>query len=189
MSTLPKSHLTPEEYLAIERAAETKSEYFDGRMFAMSGARWVHNRIAVHLASEFDRQLRGRPCGVGNSDQRVCVSPSGPYVYPDVAVVCGKPEFLDAELDTLINPTLIVEVLSPSTEKYDRGRKFDQYKRIASLRDYLLVSSDCIQADLYTRQPDGRWLFSRANTAEDTIDIPSLSCILKMSDVYADVVF
>jgi Uma2 family endonuclease len=187
VSTLPTKYLTPEEYLEIERKAEYKSEYFQGEMFAMSGARLVHNKIAVHLSSQLDQQLADRPCDVAGSDMRVCVSPQGLYAYPDVVVVCGEPEFLDGQLDTLLNPILIAEVLSPSTEKYDRGRKFDQYKSIQSLREYLLVSSDQIHADLYTRQPDGQWLLTSATRLEDTLEIPSIGCALELADLYRKV--
>jgi Uma2 family endonuclease len=184
MSTVPKTYLTPQEYLEIERKAEYKSEYYQGEMFAMSGARLVHNKIAVHLSSQLDQQLADRPCDVAGSDMRVCVSPQGLYAYPDVVVVCGEPKFLDGQLDTLLNPILIAEVLSPSTEKYDRGRKFDQYKSIESLREYLLVSSDRVRADLYTLRPDGIWRLTAATRLEDTLEIPSLGCVLKLADLY-----
>src|SRR4051812_40698878 len=138
MSTQPKPHLTPEQYLEIERAAEYKSEYFDGEMFAMSGAREAHNVVAMNIGAELREQLRQKPCRVYPSDMRVRVSSTGLYTYPDVVAVCDKPQFADEVTDTLLNPVLVVEVLSPSTEAYDRGRKFDHYKTIESLREYLL---------------------------------------------------
>jgi Uma2 family endonuclease len=189
MSTLVEAYLTPEEYLAIERAAETKSEYYHGKMLAMSGARFVHNKIAIHLSSQLDRQLEDRPCDVAGSDMRVCTSPTGLYAYPDVVVVCGEPKFLDGQLDTLLNPILIAEVLSPSTERYDRGPKFNRYKTIESLRGYLLVSSDRVYAELHTRQPDGQWEPTVATRLEDTLEIPSLGCALKLADLYNKVKF
>lgn len=189
MATLPKTYLTPEEYLEIERKADYKSEYFQGEMLAMSGARWAHTLIVVHLAGQLDQQLSDGPCHVSSSDLRVCVSPEGLYTYPDVVVLCGDPKFLDGQLDTLLNPILIAEVLSPSTERYDRSRKFEQYKLIESLREYLLVSTDRIHAELRTRYPDGRWILTEASRLEDTLDIPSLGCVLKLSDLYKKVKF
>ena len=188
MSSLPKSYLTPEEYLEIERKAKYKSEYFQGKMVAMSGAKWVHTVIVGHLVWQFGQQLADGPCHVSARDLRVCVSPTGLYAYPDVGVVCGDPKFLDGQLDTLLNPVLVAEVLSPSTEKYDRGRKFEQYKSIDSLQAYLLVSSDCIHAELFTRQTGGEWpLTVSATRLEDTLEIPSLGCTLRLSDIYRKV--
>ncbi len=183
MSTLPKTYLTPEEYLEIERKAEYKSEYCQGKMFAMAGARWVHTLIVGHLVGQLEQQLRGR-CHVSANDLRVGVSPAGIYTYPDVVVVCGPPKFLDGQLDTLLNPILIAEVLSPSTEAYDRGYKFEQYKLIESFRDYLLVSSDRVRAELYTRQADGQWPLTAANELKDTLELASVGCTLRVSDLY-----
>src|SRR6266404_1708800 len=154
MSSVPKTFLTPEQYLEIERKAEFKSEYFQGEMFAMAGAREAHNLIALNLAAALHPQLRARPCRAYISDMRVRVSATGLYTYPDILVVCGEPQFLDERRDTLLNPNLIVEVLSPSTEAYDRGRKFEHYRSVESLSEYLLVSSERIIAELFTRQPD-----------------------------------
>jgi Uma2 family endonuclease len=185
MSTQPKSYLTPEEYLAIERKAEFKSEYFQGEMFAMSGARSPHNLISANAIRELGVQLLPRPCLVYTSDQRVLVSSSGLYTYPDITVVCAEPRFLDNELDTLLNPTLIVEVLSPSTEAYDRGRKFGHYRDIESLTGYLMIASDRIGAELYTRQSDGRWkLIEDARRLEDNIEIEAIGCRLQLSSLY-----
>jgi Uma2 family endonuclease len=189
MSTLPKTYLTPERYIEIERAAEYKSEYYQGEMFAMAGAKWNHNLIVAHLISQLDQQLRSRPCSVTPSDMRVRVSATGLYTYPDVAVVCGEPQFLDGHRDTLLNPTLIIEVLSPSTEAYDRGLKFENYRSIETLRQYLLVSSDRIHADLYTRQPDGGWLLTSADGPAGTLSLASVNCQVALADVYEKVDF
>src|ERR1017187_5873973 len=170
MSTLPKTYLTPEQYLEIERKAEFKSEYYQGEMFAMAGARWAHNLILLNLASELRQQLRSRPCSVTSSDMRVRVNAKGLYTYPDVVVVCGEPQFLDERRDTLLNPTLIVEVLSESTEQYDRGRKFEHYRPLESLAEYLLVSSERVSVERYTRQPDGSWNYIAKASLEDSLD-------------------
>jgi Uma2 family endonuclease len=185
VSTQPKTFLTPEEYLEIERKAEYKSEYCDGEMFAMAGAGWVHNRLVANLIGGFYRQPRLSSCLVCPSDMRVRVRATGLYTYPDVVVVCGEPQFLDERRDTLLNPSLLIEVLSPSTEAYDRGRKFEHYRSIESLREYLLVASDRVHVDLYTRQPDGRWLLTSASRLEDSLDVQSAGLRVALADLYA----
>jgi Uma2 family endonuclease len=187
VSTQPKTFLTPEQYLEIERKAEYKSEYFKGEMFTMAGAKRAHNQLVAHLVRELDQQLRSRPCDVYPSEMRVYVPATRLYTYPDVTVVCGEPRFLDDQRDTLLNPGLVVEVLSPSTEAYDRGRKFDQYKSIESLREYFLVASDRVHADLYTRQADGRWLLSSADRLEDSLTLASVGAQLTLADLYEKV--
>lgn len=187
VSTQPKTFLTPEQYLEIERQAEFRSEYLNGEMFAMSGARAAHNVIAVNVAGELRQQLRARPCLVFPSDMRVLVRPSGLYTYPDVTVVCGEPRFLDDQRDTLLNPQVVIEVLSPSTEAYDRGRKFEHYKSIQSLREYFLLASDRIHADLYVRQLDDRWLLTSADTLDDSLTLESVGVPLKLADLYEKV--
>src|ERR1017187_9721416 len=151
MATHPKSYLTPEQYLEIERKAEFKSEYYQGEMFAMSGAREGHNLIVWNLAAELHRQLRKKPCRAYINDMRVRVNAPGLYPSPDVAAVCGEPQFLDENRDTLLNPSLIVEVLSPSTDAYDRGRKFEHYRSVESVSYFLWVSSERVSVELYTR--------------------------------------
>lgn len=182
MSTQPNTFLTPEEYLTIEREAERKSEYYQGEMFAMAGATWTHNRIVANLIMRVGAQLRS--CQICPSDMRVRVSETGLFTYPDVLVVCGQPKFLDERQDTLLNPTLIIEVLSPSTEAYDRGRKFEHYRTIESLSEYLLVSSDRVHADLYSRQPGGLWLLTAAGKLEDALELKSAGCTLALGDIY-----
>ena len=184
LSTLPKTFLTPEQYLAIEREAEYKSEYFQGEMFAMAGAGWAHNVWSANLVTGLNNQLRSRPCRVYSSDMRVRVRATGLYTYPDVVVVCGERRFLDERRDTLLNPSLLIEVLSPSTEAFDRGQKFEHYQSIESLREYLLVASDRVHVDLYTRQPDGRWLLTSAGRLEDSLDLQSVGCRLALLDLY-----
>ena len=189
MSSLPKTYLTPEEYLQIERQAEYKSEYFQGEMFARSLAGFSHYLIATNVLVELDPQLRPRGWQVVVADLRVHIRSTGFYTYPDLVARCGEPRFLDDQLDTLLNPVLIIEILSLSTEMYDRTRKWEQYQSIESLQEYLLTSSDRTHADLYSRQQNGRWMFSSASRIEDTLEIPSLGCALKLSAIYDQVKF
>jgi Uma2 family endonuclease len=187
LSTQP--FLTPEQYLEIERKADYKSEYYRGEMFAMAGASLVHNILVANLIGELHGKFRAAPCRVLPSDMRVRVTSTELYTYPDVVAVCGEPKLLDNQLDTLLNPHLIVEVLSSSTEAYDRGRKFEHYQTIESLREYLLVASDRMRADLYTRQPDGRWLLTSARGPEDSLDLQSVGCSLALASLYEKVDF
>lgn len=189
MSTQPKSYLAPEQYLEIERKAEYKSEYYRGEMFARAGASWNHNLLVAHLLRDIGEQLRGTPCEICPSDMRVLVSASGLYTYPDAVAYCGEPKLLDNQFDTLLNPTLLIEVLSPSTEAYDRGRKFEHYQTIDSLREYLMVASDRVHADLFTRQTDGRWLLTSATRLEDSLELESVGCWLTLSSLYEKVNF
>jgi Uma2 family endonuclease len=187
MASQPRAFLTPEQYLAIERAAEYKSEYYAGEMFAMSGAREAHNLIQGNLYVELRRQLRQRACRFYTSDMRVRVNASGLYTYPDATALCGEPLFLDDVRDTLLNPHLIVEILSPSTEAYDRGRKFGHYRTVESLREYLLISAERVSAELFIRQADGRWLLSAATQMEEVLDLQSIGCRIALADLYEDV--
>ncbi len=190
MSALPEPHWSAEAYLAREREAEVKSQYVDGEIFAMSGASRIHNRISSNLNGLLFAQLRGKPCEVFQSDMRVQVGSERMYTYPDVVVVCGEPQFGDRHQDTLINPTVIVEVLSPSTEKYDRGEKFARYRRhLPTLTDYLLISQDQPQIEHYARQPDDRWLLSEATAPEAVVRLPSVGCELCVGEVYEKVTF
>jgi Uma2 family endonuclease len=185
MSTQPKTPpLSEEEYLAIERKAPFKSEYYRGEMFAMAGASRAHNRLVANLVTEINAQLRNRPCELYPSDLRVHVPAITWYTYPDVTATCGEPQFDDATIDTLLNPTFIAEVLSESTESYDRGRKFELYQSIPSLREYLLISSDRVRVELYTIQPDGKWLLTTAGRLDDTIVLDSIGCRIAIADLY-----
>jgi Uma2 family endonuclease len=187
MATHPKTFLTPEQYLEIERKAEFKSEYYQGEMFLMSGAREPHNLIVVNLAAELRQQLRKRPCRTYVNDMRVRVKATGLYTYPDVVAVCGEPEFLDETRDTLLNPSLIVEVLSPSTEIYNRIRKFEHYRSVESVSEYLMIASERVSAELYTRQPDGRWMLTAVDRMEDSLDLQSVGVHLALADLYEKV--
>ena len=189
MSTLPKTFLTPEQYLEIERKAEFRSEYYNGEMFAMAGASGAHNLICTNLVIEIGAQLRRRSCFTFSHDMRMLVNQTGLYTYPDVMVVCGSPQYLGDRQETLLNPGLIVEVLSPSTEAYDRGKKFEHYRSIESLHDYLLVDSERTGAELFTRLPDNRWMLTAANRLEDVIAIESIDCRLTLANIYERIQF
>ena len=177
---------TPAQYLAMERAAETKHEYFNGRIYAMSGAQRSHVRVATNVVILLGTQLRGRPCEVFNSDMRIRVSATGLYTYPDVSALCGEPEFEDEEVDVLLNPTVLVEVLSKSTEAYDRGRKFDHYRSIPMLREYVLFEQDQARVEHYVR--DGasgdRWGLTVVRGLDATLELPAVGCTLPLRDVY-----
>ncbi len=184
MSAEPHRRISLEDYLAAERQAETKSEYLNGDVFAMSGASREHNLIVWNLSGSLYAQLRGRGCEAYVGDMRVHIPATGLYTYPDIAVVCGEPRFEDGELDTLLNPTLLIEVLSPSTEGYDRGKKAAHYRALDSLREYLLVSQEEVRVELLTRQEDGHWLLSEASRLEETVSLGSIGCTLRLADVY-----
>jgi Uma2 family endonuclease len=161
----------------------------EGQVFAMAGASREHNLIALNTASDLRRQLRDRDCEVYQSDMRVKVSRTGLYTYPDITVVCGNPEFEDAESDTLLNPTVLFEVLSPSTADYDRGGKFAHYRRLASLQEYVMISQDRPLVEHYLRQPEDQWLLSETTSPQDTLVLPSIDCQLPLSEIYLKVRF
>ena len=178
-----QTYITPQEYIALERKAHCKSEYLDGHIIAMAGASRTHNRITLDISTELNLQLRGKDCEVFSSDMRVQTSADDAYFYPDVVVVCGQQAFEDDGLDTLLNPIVIVEVLSPSTEAYDRGEKFRRYQQLASLREYVLVAQDSIRVEHYRRQ-GAQWMLSHYRTLEAVLLLPSISCKLPLHDIY-----
>ena len=187
MSSQSKILLTPEEYLAIERRAETKSEYFAGEMFAMVGASRRHNLIAANIIRVLGNQLLDKPCHVYPSDMRVKVNATGKYTYPDVVVACEEEKFDDALNDTLLNPVVIVEVLSESTEAYDRGEKFEHYQYIESLKDYLLVSQSPYRIEHYVRQGKRDWRYSEYHDVDEVVKLNIIGAELALKDVYAKV--
>lgn len=189
MTTHAQVRLTPVEYLRIERAAEWKSEYIDGEMFAMSGASPRHALITVNLSAELRNALRDTPCAAYAADLRVATDRHRHYTYPDVVVTCEPLEYVDEHRDTITNPLLIAEVLSESTEKYDRGAKFERYRAIPSLVQYLLVAQDRVHIELYTRQPDATWVLREWKDDGATIELASLRCSVKVSEIYAKVKF
>jgi Uma2 family endonuclease len=184
MSTRPNTFLTPEEYLAIERKADRKSEYYRGEMFAMAGASRRHNLILVNVAAELRQLLKARPCEVYSSDMRNRVTPVGLYTYPDASVVCGEPEFADDQKDTLLNPVVIVEILSDSTRDYDRSRKFQYYRELASLREYLTIEQDSPRVERWARQAEGGWLLTEFKDLEQTVHLASIDCELPLREIY-----
>jgi len=185
MSAEPERRWTVEEYLALERESEIRHEYLDGEIFAMSGGSRQHNRISWNIVGALDAQLRGGRCEGFASDMRVRIPATGLFTYPDVVVVCGEPHFDDAESpDTLLNPTLVVEVLSPSTEDYDRGRKFAHYRSVATLEIYLLVAQDRVHVERFARQPSGLWVLYETEDLGETIELPAIGATLALTDVY-----
>lgn len=177
---------TPEEYLAWERQQPTKHAFFDGEVFDMAGATFEHNQLVINIAAELRAALRAKPCRVCASDQRVKVPATGLYTYPDVSVVCGRPVFEDDQLDTLLNPVVLVEVLSESTKDYDRGTKFASYRTIESFRDYVLVSAAQVLVEHHARRDDGSWVL-RELRAGQRFMIESLQCELAVDEIYLKV--
>jgi Uma2 family endonuclease len=190
MPAQPKPHLSFEEWLEGERAAlEGRTEYVGGEVFAMTGASAEHNAIVMNIGAELRTQMKGRPCRVYANDMKVRVRTAVAGTYPDLVAFCGAHEFLDDRRDVLVNPSLIVEVLSNSTEAYDRGGKFALYRQIPSLREYLLVSQYQIAAELFARGDDGRWTLTDFSDLGDTIRLASVDCILALAEVYDKVEF
>lgn len=189
MSAVAKRTWTTTEYLTMERASEEKHEYLDGEIYLMSGASRNHNRVMANTLASLHNQLRQSPCEVFPSDMRVKVTDTGLYTYPDISVVYGEPELEDTSLDTLLNPTLIIEVLSPATESYDRGRKFQHYRALPSLQEYVLISQEAAHIEPHVRQPNDAWLLSDAAGLEATLDLSSIGCRLALADVYEKVSF
>lgn len=188
MSAVLKTLLTEAEYLAFERASEFRHEFHRGEIFAMAGASESHNLVAGNLFMELNVRLKGKSCRPYSHDMRVRASLSKTYTYPDIVVACPPIEFLDEKRDTLLNPQVVIEVLSPSTEAYDRGRKFDFYREAPSLQQYVLVSQDSQRAVSYIRQSDGvAWLMLPLDDASASIEFPSLGVRIPLSEIYRDV--
>jgi Uma2 family endonuclease len=178
------TRVTEEQYLAMDRAAEFRSEFLDGEIIAMSGGSIRHAQLQANLLGELFVALRGSDCGMYTSDFRVRVSKTRMYAYPDVSVVCGKPLLADERQDILLNPVVIFEVLSPSTEKYDRGVKFQHYRGIDSLKDYLLVDQDQVRIEWYSRELDNTWTLRDYQKLEEELKIASIGVSLPLSGIY-----
>jgi Uma2 family endonuclease len=187
-SAATKIRFTPQEYLALERKSETRNEYYNGEIFAMSGASREHNLIAGNLFRDVGNQLEDRPCETYMNDMRVWIEATGLYTYPDVVVVCGESRFQDREVDTLLNPAVIVEVLSPTTEAYDRGDKFRHYRRIDSLREFVLISQDRMMVERYTRQGKD-WVLSDMTDPDQVLKLESIGCQIPLGRIYAKIKF
>lgn len=185
MSSKPKHKYSLQQYFALEKKSQIKHEYFNGEIFAMTGASFNHNQVIVNISSELHQQLKNTSCRPLVNDMRVKVSTTGLYTYPDVVVFCGKPELEKIDgLETLLNPILIIEVLSPSTANYDKGVKFDFYRAIESFQLYLLVDQTTPHVILYVKQSDGKWLMSETKDLEAKIELPFINCELALKDIY-----
>jgi Uma2 family endonuclease len=192
MSTAEKRRLTPAEYLAIEVASEGRHEFYDGEMFAMSGGSYWHNLVKDNLAHAVRNRLAGRSCTVLTSDQRVKVDATGLYTYPDVVVFCGKPVFEDGVHYSAVNPLVLAEVLSDSTEKYDRGVKFGHYRQLPSVEEFLVLAQDRVSVERYRRQTagdPGSWLLTAVTDPAGTVDFESLGIAVPVAEIYAGVEF
>lgn len=187
MSAISQKNWTPESYLEFERASGQKHEYFNGEIFAMAGATANHNLVAGNTYAALYSQLRRRAFFIYFINMRLKMSVFSLYTYPDISIVCGTPQFEDDHRDKLLNPTVIIEVLSPSTESYDRGRKFQHYRTLASLQEYILMAQDKPHIEHYLRQEQNQWLLSEARQLEAAITLPSIQCTLLLSDVYEKV--
>ena len=182
-SVAAQTYLTPEAYIVLERKATLKSEYLSGEIVAMSGASDTHNLITMNVAAGLYNQVAERECRVYASDMRVGIGIGVSYFYPDIAVTCEKPRFEDDTFDTLINPQVIIEVLSTSTENYDRGEKFVRYRQLASLQEYILISQDQIRVEHYRRQ-DKQWVLSEFRTLEKVLPLVSIGAELSLHQIY-----
>jgi Uma2 family endonuclease len=189
MSTAPQRHYTEAEYLAFDRASEIKHEFYRGEIFALSGASRQHNRINFNLSACLHGQLKDRDCDAYANDMREKVQSTILYTYPDIVVTCNEPRFLDSNVDTLLNPQIVIEVLSDSTERYDRGKKFEHYRTIPSLREYVLVSQDRAHIDRFSLNEQGQWVLDDASGLDAVIELTTISCRLPLAEVYAKVEF
>lgn len=187
MSAQPEVYLSPDEYLLQERQRAYKSEYLAGHIYALAGGSRRHNLLVANIVAALHRQLRQRSCTVYPSDLRIHIPGRNYYTYPDVSVACEPLRFTDDEQDTVLNPVVIIEVLSKSTENYDRGRKFKHYRTITSFQEYLLIAQDSVHIEHYVRQPDNQWLFVDVDDPNETIVLSCIQCDLLVTDIYEKV--
>lgn len=184
----PNPTYTETEYLMLERDSDVRHEYYEGEIVAMVGASEAHNLIVTSTVFSLYGQLRARPCRIYSNDMRVRVAATGLDTYPDLIVICGESQFTDDTFETLANPTIIIEVLSDSTERYDRGKKFQHYRTLASLREYLLIAQDTAHIEHFVREGDGSWRLTEAAGIATTIRLPAIGCTLPLAEVYEKVV-
>jgi len=189
MATVPKHYVTPEEYLQREKDAEFRSEYFRGEMFALAGASANHNLIVGNCVQTLGQQLKKKPCRVYPSDLKLRIEATGLYTYPDLSVVCGEPELECNGVDVLLNPVVLIEVLSDSTEAYDRGKKFEHYRTIPCLKHYVLIAQDRHSIDCFSRTPDGSWLLTSCQSLDEKVELEAIDSQLAAAEVYDKVVF
>jgi Uma2 family endonuclease len=187
MVRLKKNKFTADEYLAMEVVADYKSEFYHGEIFALAGGTVDHNAVVLNCSAELRARLDPGRCQVLNSDNRLHIRRSGLYTYPDVMVVCGKVQFLERRKDTVTNPLLIVEVLSASTRDYDRGAKFDFYKQIPSLQEYVLIESERPRVECYRRSADGQWTIQAFEGLDAVARFESIACELPFRCIYLQV--
>ena len=189
MVAQPREHFSFEEYLALEKQTGIKHEYYRGNVYAMTGATPRHNIIVANVIGSIYAQLRGNPCTVYPSDLRVKVERTGLYTYPDISVVCGDLRIDDDRSNTVLNPIVIVEVLSPSTRDYDRGLKFQHYRTIGSLQEYIVIAQDMLHIEHYSRQDEDHWLLAEYHHTHQTLSLRSIGCHLSLDDIYEKVTF
>ena len=191
MSALPHMHrsMTEAEYLALERNSTIKHELIGGETYAMSGASEAHNLVTGSTYAMLYNQLRGGSCRVYPSDMKVRTPATGSYTYPDITVVCGEALFADDQRDILLNPILIIEVMSPTTERYDRGKKFQHYRELKTLQEYILIAQDSPHVERFVRQEKGFWQFSEVRGRESSLELSSIGCILNLAEVYEQITF
>jgi Uma2 family endonuclease len=187
-TTSKKVFIKPEEYLVRERLAEFKSEYYDGQIYSMAGTSYRHTVILMNLSGELYTRLKGGPCRPSSTDLRLSIENGKAYTYPDIMVICGGPQFADQNFDTVLNPALIIEILSPSTESWDRGGKFERYRAIESLQEYVMVWQDRRLVERHARRA-GEWIATRWDGEEDVLSLESIGCNVPLFDVYRDVTF
>jgi Uma2 family endonuclease len=189
MATQPRPYVTPQQYLEIDRAAERGSEYYDGEIFPMTAVSLVHDRIFRNILLSLDTQLRGRPCEPAGSNVRLRCAPDGPYFYPDILVFCGAPVLEDSDEDTLLDVTAIIEILSPSTERYDRTFKFEHYRTLPSLQHYLLIAQNEVKIEHRRRQPDSSWTAVVSSDQQAVVELSAIGCGLPINSIYENVQF
>ena len=183
------NYISPEQYLEMERASETKNEYFNGEVFAMSGASLNHNIVVSTVNTIVLPFLKGKACNMFGSDLRIHIPKNSLYTYPDFSIICGKPEMTDDIKDTVINPSVIIEVLSKSTKDYDRGTKFNLYRSIKTLKEYVLIDSTSISVEVFTRQENNSWILTEFKQLSESFFITTIGLTLHLADIYEDVVF